>query len=889
MNAEPLATAPDDAVTPMMAQFLAIKAKNPDALLFYRMGDFYEMFFDDAVQAARALDITLTKRGKHQGEDIPMCGVPVHSHEQYLSKLIRKGFRVAVCEQTEDPAEAKKRGAKSVVRRDVVRVVTPGTITEDALLDARANNYLACVAEAEGKLGLAWVDVSTGQFFAQSSSAQSLSAQLARLTPGELLGADSLFGRDSLKDVFAEWQAALTPQPAARFDSTNGQKRLEALFGVKTLDAFGGFSRAEVAAAGALVDYIELTQKGKLPRLNPPQRIATDGVMEIDAATRRNLELSETMSGVRKGSLLSTLDRTITGAGARLLASRLAAPLTDVAAIESRLCDVQLFLDDARLREDLRALFARCPDLERALTRITLGRGGPRDLAAVQGGLELTAQVRERFAALALPQGIEASLEGLGAHGELVGELTAALGQDLPLLARDGGYIRRGYRPDLDELKTLRDESRRLIAGLQNDYQSDTGVAALKVKHNNVLGYFIEVPAKHGDKLMAADNAYIHRQTMANVVRFSTVALSELEGKIARAADGAVALELEIFEQLVGRVVARANAIAGAAQAIAELDVAAALAALAVDSRLTRPQVDESRDFAIEGGRHPVVEAALQAGEGAAFVANGCVLDDAAGRLWLLTGPNMAGKSTFLRQNALICVMAQMGSFVPAASARIGVVDRLFSRVGAADDLARGRSTFMVEMVETAAILNQAGERALVILDEIGRGTSTFDGLSIAWAVVEHLHEANRCRALFATHYHELTALQAKLAGLSCHAMKVKEWKGDVVFLHEVGPGAADRSYGIHVGKLAGLPDAVVQRAETILKTLEAGEQSSTVTKLADDLPLFSHAPTPRGMPSGPRQPSEVEQAVKALLPDELTPREALDFLYRLKAMDTAD
>jgi len=500
------------------------------------MGDFYEMFFDDAVQAARALDITLTKRGKHQGEDIPMCGVPVHSHEQYLSRLIRKGFRVAVCEQTEDPAEAKKRGAKSVVKRDVVRVVTPGTITEDALLDARANNYLACVAEAEGKLGLAWVDVSTGQFFAQASSPEQLAAQLARLSPGELLGADSLFGRDSLKFVFADWQAALTPQPAARFDSTNGQKRLEALFGVKTLDAFGGFSRAEVAAAGALVDYIELTQKGKLPRLNPPQRIATGGVMEIDAATRRNLELAETLTGSRKGSLLSTIDRTVTGAGARLLAGRLAAPLTDVGQIESRLCDVQMFVDDARLGEDLRQRFARCPDLERALTRITLGRGGPRDLAAVKDGLELTAEVRDLFMGKTLPGGIEASLEGLGAHGELVGELSAALGQDLPLLARDGGYVRRGYRPELDELKGLRDESRRLIAGLQGDYQAATGVTTLKVKHNNVLGYFIEVPAKQGDTLMGSDGPYIHRQTMANVVRFSTVELSELESKIARAA-----------------------------------------------------------------------------------------------------------------------------------------------------------------------------------------------------------------------------------------------------------------------------------------------------------------------------------------------------------------
>jgi len=873
-------------VTPMMAQFLSIKADHPDALLFYRMGDFYEMFFDDAVNAARALDITLTKRGKHKGEDIPMCGVPVHSHDQYLSKLIRKGFRVAVCEQTENPAEAKKRGAKSVVNRAVVRVVTPGTITEDALLDARANNYLAAVAEAEGKLGLAWVDVSTGQFFAQSSSVEALGAQLARLRPGELLGADVLFGREALKFVLADWHNAFTPLPSARFDSTNGQKRLEATFKVKALDAFGGFGRAEIAAAGALLDYVELTQKGKMPRLSRPTRIASDGLMEIDAATRRNLELSETLTGTRKGSLLSVVDMTVTGAGARSLADRLAAPLTEVAAIERRLCDVQLFADMGRLREDLRALFARCPDLERALSRITLGRGGPRDVAAVRDGLALSATVRDLFQGQTLPEGIIKSLENLGAHGELVGELTAALGTDLPMLARDGGFVKAGYRPDLDELKSLRDESRRLIAGLQSGYQTDTQIPALKVKHNNVLGYFIEVPAKHGDKLMAADNPYIHRQTMANVVRFSTVELSELEGKIARAADGAVALELDIFAGLVDLVVGHADAIALAALALAELDVSSSLGELATVQRLTRPHVDDSLDFEISAGRHPVVEAALAAGEGETFVANDCTHNDTEGRLWLLTGPNMAGKSTFLRQNALICVLAQMGSFVPATAARIGVVDRLFSRVGAADDLARGRSTFMVEMVETAAILNQAGKRALVILDEIGRGTSTFDGLSIAWAVIEHLHQVNTCRALFATHYHELTALQAKLDGLTCHAMKVKEWKGEVVFLHEVGPGAADRSYGIHVGKLAGLPDAVVARAETILKTLEEGEQSSTLTKLADDLPLFSHAPAPTSGSSGPRQPSEVEHAVKALLPDEMNPREALEFLYRLKALD---
>lgn len=875
-------------ITPMMAQFLSIKADHPDAVLFYRMGDFYELFFEDAEKAARALDITLTKRGKHNGQDIPMCGVPVHSHEQYLSRLIRKGFRVAVCEQTENPAEAKKRGAKSVVRREVVRVVTPGTITEDNLLDARSNNYLAAVAEAQGELGLAWLDVSTGQFFAQISSPDQLGAQLARLKPGELMHPDSLGTRDAFKIVLGDWQEVLTPQPAARFDSTNGRKRLENLFGVKTLEAFGGFGRAEVAAAGALLDYVELTQKGKLPRIAPLVRISSGGVMEIDAATRRNLELSETLTGTRKGSLLSVMDRTITGAGARLLAGRLAAPLTDVAEIEERFCDIQFNVDEIRVREDVRTLLARCPDLERALTRITLGRGGPRDLAAASDGLRLTAEVRDLFNAKTLPKGLNQSLEDLGSHGQLVGELSAALGKDLPLLARDGGFVRSGFRADLDEFRMMRDESRRLIAGLQGDYQTATGITALKVKHNNVLGYFIEVPSKHGDKLMDGEGPYIHRQTMKGAVRFSTVELSELEGKIARAADGAVALELAIFDQLCARVIEEAEAIALAARALARLDVAAALAELAVERRLVRPQVDESRDLEIVQGRHPVVEAALEAGDGEKFVANDCAQDDETGRLWLLTGPNMAGKSTFLRQNALIAVMAQMGSFVPARKARIGVVDRLFSRVGAADDLARGRSTFMVEMVETAAILNQAGDRALVILDEIGRGTSTFDGLSIAWAVIEHLHEINTCRALFATHYHELTALQAKLSGLSCHAMKVKEWKGDVVFLHEVGPGAADRSYGIHVGQLAGLPPAVIHRAEQILKSLEEGEQSSTVTKLADDLPLFSHAPAnPGAVTSGPRQPSEIEDAVKAVLPDEMTPREALDFLYRLKSMDT--
>ena len=874
----------------MMAQYLSIKAENPNCLLFYRMGDFYELFFEDAVEASAALDITLTKRGKHGGDDIPMCGVPVHSHESYLSRLIRKGFKVAVCDQTEDPAEAKKRGgAKSVVRRDVVRTITPGTLTEDTLLDSRRNNYLAALAEAQGGFGLAWLDMSTSDFQLQAVTEATLPAALARLEPGELLISDKLAGREDLRDTLEPWQEHLTVLPASRFDSANGGTRLQSIFGVKTLDAFGQFSRAEVSAGGALIDYVELTQRGKLPRLSPPRRLADGAVMEIDQATRRNLELTQTLNGERRGSLLSTIDRTQTGAGARALAARLSAPLTDTGEISRRLDAIQHFASDRTTRESLRDLLRRCPDLERALSRLTLGRGGPRDLAGVRDGLALTADIRELLVGGALPDALTENIDDLGKHGELVATLTRALAAEIPLYARDGGFIAPGFAPNFDELRELRDESRRLIAGLQDKYAADTGIQNLKIKHNNVLGYFIEVTARHADDLLAEkEGPYIHRQTMKNAVRFTTVELGEMEGRMASAADKALALELELFDGLVSDVIAQADVIALAAQALAELDVASALAELAIDENYCRPVVDDGHGFVIVGGRHPVVEVALrrspQDGPAGGFVANDCRLGDDS-RLWLLTGPNMAGKSTFLRQNALITILAQMGSYVPAESAEIGRVDRLFSRVGAADDLARGRSTFMVEMVETAAILTQATDRSFVILDEIGRGTATFDGLSIAWAVVENLHEVNRCRGLFATHYHELTNLTSKLDALTCHTMRVKEWKGDVVFLHEVGAGAADRSYGIHVGRLAGLPDAVVSRAEDVLAALEQESQAGAVTKLADDLPLFKAS----GPASGLVKSSALEAKLAALSPDDLSPKDALEMLYTLKRLAQED
>jgi DNA mismatch repair protein MutS len=872
----------------MMRQYLAIKGAHPDHLLFYRMGDFYELFFDDAVRASAALDIALTKRGQHLAEDIKMCGVPVHSHEAYLSRLIRQGFKVAVCEQVEDPAEAKKRGAKSVVERAVVRVITPGTLTEDSLLDARSHNYLAALAEAQGELALAWLDLSTADFATQPLVPGQLAAALARLAPGEVLVPDRLLAREALKAALEDWSSALTPLPSARFDSDNARKRLQAAFNVAALESFGSFSRAEVAACGALLDYVELTQAGKIPALSPPRRERADGTMEIDPATRRNLELVRGLDGKREGSLLATIDRTLTGPGARLLAERLAAPLTERAEIERRLDLVQLFAERPALRERVREALKRTPDVERALQRLSVGRGGPRDLAALRDGLDSA----EALAALlgAEPEALSPPPAPLGEivkaasnHRVLIESLAAALADEPPLFARDGGFIRAGYRAELDEQRTLRDDSRKTVAALEAKYRAASGVATLKIRHNNMIGYHIEVTATHAEKLDIAALGFTRRQSMSNATRFSTAELADLETRIGRAADQALAFELAIFNTLVGEVTAVAAAVAAAGRALAALDVAAALAELAARGNYVRPALSDDPVFTLVGGRHPVVEAALQRQGGAGFVPNDCELGPER-RLWLLTGPNMAGKSTFLRQNALIAVMAQAGSFVPAKEARIGIVDRLFSRVGAADDLARGRSTFMVEMVETAAILNQATARSLVILDEIGRGTATFDGLSIAWATLEHLHDLNKCRALFATHYHELGALKQRLAALAPYTMRVKEWQNQVVFLHEVAPGAADRSYGIHVAQLAGLPAAVVTRAEEVLAVLEKGEQSGAVTRLADDLPLFASAPARPASAAARPAVSDIETALAAINPDELSPREALELVYALRA-----
>ena len=882
----------------MMAQYLEIKASHPDALLFYRMGDFYELFFDDAIEAAQALEITLTHRGKHLGNNIPMCGVPYHASEGYLQRLIRAGYRVAICEQTEDPAEAKKRGAKSVVRREVVRLVTAGTLSEDALLEARQNNFLAApVCVGATHWAMAWLDMSTGEFCVATLNQDDLPASLARIGPRELVWPAHLEAHlgasldDSIRD-------AMMRSPVADISSHQAVDILTQRFGASVVDGLGALedsaARAARLACATLVHYLDATQFGLQVNLQPPRLERDTHLMGIDAATRTNLELTRTLTGETKGSLLASIDETVTAPGARLLSSRLAAPLTERCAIEQRLAGVNELAGAHDLRGDVRAALKPVPDMARALSRLAMQRGGPRDVLALAKGLEGAHQIQ----ALLLEASVEArelqtQSEQLSVAEPQVSALRELLAASLeaqpPMLARDGGFVKPGYHEGLDEARRLRDEGRRVIAALQQEYADETGIKALKVKHNGVLGYHIDVPAAHGDTLMAPpfNEQFIHRQTLASSVRFSTQRLADLAGDISRAGETALALELEIFAQICTACLEASAALEARAQSLAVLDVTAALAELAVTRNWNAPLLFEDTRFRIEGGRHPVVEAALRQ-EAKSFIANSCTLDasaETAPRLTLLTGPNMAGKSTYLRQNALIAILAQMGSFVPAEEAEIGLVDRVFSRVGAADDLARGRSTFMVEMVETAAILTQSGPRALVILDEIGRGTATFDGLSIAWAAVEYLHDQVGCRALFATHYHELTALQERLDGLANTSMQVREHDGSLVFLHEVGAGAADRSYGIHVAELAGLPDAVTERARQVLAQLEDSKEAEGATPMLDNLPLFASPPTAE---KARAKDNPVWQALETLDPDRLSPREALDYVYHLHALKAA-
>jgi DNA mismatch repair protein MutS len=872
-----MAALDDPKPTPMMAQYLALREEAGDALLFYRMGDFFELFFEDARQAAAILDIALTTRGEHKGAPIPMCGVPVHSATSYLARLIKAGCRVAIAEQVETPDEAKARAkregtpsSKVLVGRAIVRLVTAGTLTEEALLEPRRANVLVALAELRGTIGIAACDISTGAMVLEECDAAMLGAALARMSPSEVVVAE-------------DWEHGPEDaifRPRSTFASDAGAERLKALHGVATLDAFGAFSRAMLSAAGGLIAYLDHVGRGNLPLLLPPVLRAAEAGMAMDEATRASLEILESTTGGRAGSLIGAVDRCVTGAGSRLLAEDLSAPLLDVGAIEARLALVQFWherpIERAQLREALRAI----PDLGRALGRVVAGRGSPRDLGQLRDGLSEAARLHHWLSGApdrpALLDDVLASLTG---HGALTDWLARALVPTPPTERGNGGFIADGYDAALDELRATSGDARRAIAAMEARYRDQTGIATLKIRHNGVLGYFIEVAARHADRLMAPDSGFTHRQTMKDAVRFNSLRLHEEAARIAEAGGHALAAEDTHFEELVAEVVAAREAIAATAAALARIDVAAGNAERAAEGDWCRPDIAEDAGLEITGGRHPVVEAAL-AKAGERFVANDCALG-APDRLWLIGGPNMGGKSTFLRQNALIVLLAQAGCFVPATAARLGLVDRLFSRVGAADNLARGRSTFMVEMVETAAILAQATTRSFVILDEVGRGTSTYDGLALAWGVAEAVHSQIRCRCLFATHYHELARLAETCEALSLHHVRAREWQGDLVLLHELAQGPADRSYGLAVARLAGVPAPVVERARAVLDKLEATrEATGGIAAGLGDLPLFAalRAEPPQASPE-----QQLAEALRAADLDALTPREALELLYEWK------
>ncbi|WP_338977184.1 MULTISPECIES: DNA mismatch repair protein MutS [unclassified Wolbachia] len=823
--------------TPVMEQYLNLKAQYKDHLLFYRLGDFYELFFDDAIKAAKLLNIVLTKRGNSCGQEIPMCGVPAHSSESYLHKLIDLGFKVAICDQLETADEAKKRGYKSIVKRDVVRVVTPGTIIEDSLLEDKSNNYLASIVEQNDEYAISWLELSTGKFFHTLTSLKALDSDLLRISPRELLISEKFTEDEKIRSVLKNYKISITQHAQSFFEYSKSHRTLCEFYKIRELGSIGNFSKVEIMACGALLEYVRVTQRGSIPRLEFPKTYKQQNFMLIDASARRNLELFSTQFGEKKGSLISVIDHTVTASGGRLLKQMLASPLACSKAINLRLSTAQFFVNNHDSRKKIREILSNIPDIERSLSRLILGRGSPKDMNLLKIGLGKTLELSEFLCKIesgengSLPQqyviqteiqpasraGItvksdESELstihKSLGNHKDLFELLNSAILDNNLSSVKEGGFIHSKYNSELYELSYILNNSNKLITKLRESYRDLTGIAALKILHNNILGYYVEVSANH----KITSDIFIHRQSLANSMRYTTNELKELENKILTARDAAIGLEMKIFSELCSEVAKESEKIALAANALAKLDIRTAFAELAVQNNYVKPIIDDSKEFNICSGRHPVVEVNDK------FIANSINL---AG-IHLITGPNMAGKSTFLRQNALIAILAHMGSFVPAESAHIGVIDKIFSRVGATDNITAGYSTFMVEMIETATIVNQATDRSLVILDEIGRGTGVYDGLSIAQAVIEHIHNVNKCRAIFATHYHELTKVSKYLKNVKCFCVKIREWNGEVIFLHEVIEGIADESYGIHVAKLAGFPDSVLNRASEVFEELKA-------------------------------------------------------------------
>ncbi len=862
--------------TPMMQQYLLLKEGYEDFILFYRMGDFYEMFFDDALKASSILGITLTKRGKTDNQDIPMCGVPYHSSESYLFKLVNTGLKVAICEQVETPEEAKKRGHKAIVRREVVRVITPGTVFEDSLLNSKSSNYLLSIAYIKERISLTWIDISTREFICTNTTLDAISSDIARIAPKEILISEKLITNPSFEAILSNWRKYFTIYVDSFFDPKKNELIIKKFYGINSLDGLGELSLAQISSCGAILEYINITQKQNIPKVKYPRLITSASYMNIDYATRRNLELTYNFANSREHTVLDAIDYTITPMGARTLYSYLSAPLLDAYAINNRLEIVEYFYQNLDLTQQIREILQKIPDIERSLARISSGYGGPRDIIAIRNTLQIAGYLSDFMSNL--PQGkvvekLAKNIEYLKSCNQICNLLISAITDEVPMLARDGGFVKDGYNQKLDELNDLSNNSKLIIASLKAKYIEITKINSLKICFNNVLGYFIEVSPQHKDKL---DNAsFIHRQTIASAVRFTTIELKEVEEKIINAKALITNIELEIFEYIRGVIIAESERLSLISNIIASLDVALSFAFTAYKFKFVRPIIDESEDFEIIGGRHIVVEKNLLHSGSSDFVENDCNLNNNQ-KLWLVTGPNMAGKSTFLRQNAIITILAQIGSFIPAKSAKIGVVDRIFSRVGASDDLSRGMSTFMVEMLETALILNQATAKSLVILDEIGRGTSTYDGMSIAWSCLEYIHDKIGCKALFATHYHELTELKNSLANLACFTVQIKEWDNKVIFMHKVISGTADRSYGVHVAKIAGIPQEVIDRANNLL---EGFEQKGSFNTTKNSYQLENQESLVN------KEKSQLEEALREVNLNNITPLEALNLLCNLKTL----
>jgi DNA mismatch repair protein MutS len=796
-------------MTPMMQQYREAKERHPGTLLFFRNGDFYELFEEDAEVGARLLGIQLTRRDKN----IPMAGVPHHALDRYLAKLLQSGHRVAICEQMEDPATVKGRP----VRREVTRVVTPGTLTEDNLLDPRRSNHLAAVSPQGAQVGLAWLELSTGQFQAADVPWERLADDLGRLAPAECLLAEGAPSRLTERLREGAPNTTLTARPDWNFDPLTARAALFHHFKVSTLTGFGfDDDQPCLAAAGALVLYLQETLKASLDHLHRLRPFRQDRFLLLDEVTRRSLELTRTLrDNAREGSLLAALDRTVTPMGGRLLAEWLVAPLAERGAIERRQDAVAELLEEPALRQQLREALAEVFDLQRLTARASTGRASPRDLAHVAGTLKLLPRVKAKVAARRseLLRDLESRLE---LCPDLREALEGALVEDPPLSPKEGGVIREGFQAELDELRGIARGGKDYLAQYEAEQIARTNIPSLKVGYNKVFGYYIEITHTHAAKV---PKDYTRKQTLKNAERYITPELKEHEEKVLGAQDRIFQIEYELFQALRDQVAAQARRLLQTAEVLAALDVLAGLAELASSRQYCRPVLADEPVLEVRDGRHPVLDQILPPGT---FVPNDVRLGPEGGHFWLITGPNMAGKSTFIRQVALIALMAQMGGFVPAAEARIGVADRIFTRVGASDELGRGQSTFMVEMTEAANILNNATARSLVILDEIGRGTSTYDGVSLAWAITEYLHDQVRCRALFATHYHELARLADQLEGLRNYNVLVREGPDDIVFLHKIAPGSADRSYGIHVARLAGVPRRVLDRATEVLAELES-------------------------------------------------------------------